>query len=137
MVDPTTVATVLLAFISILVSIIAGVLSYMLYYFIPMKQKVNTLWNDWFGIPNTGDEGRMSVFEERHEDAKKNRKNTREVIEETREEQNEAHQDVQNAFGDVFQYLNRLALELRSQGVEVPKPDDEIDGRVSDERSDE
>jgi len=82
----------------------------------PMKSKIDTVWNTVFGVESQ--EGFLNEAEDSHE-------KIRETIEETRREQNEAHDELVDEFNEVERYLRELNRALRRQDIEVP--DEEID----------
>ena len=123
------IITVLLAFISILVSVIAGILSYMLYHFIPMKNRVNTLWNSWFGVPDTEDDGTLAELKTRQKRIREDHTNIRDVVEDIQAEQNKNHDENRRGFSSIRLFLYSLSEALEEQDIDAPDPDEEIPDR--------
>lgn len=110
-------ATVLLGLISIGITIIGLVLGYLLREMRkirneelrPMKENVDTLWISYFGGE---DDGRQSV---------------RQLVNENAQQQDESHKQVERNTRMILSYMRTLVRCLRSQGLDAPSPDEEID----------
>lgn len=122
----TEIVTVLLGLISVGVTIVGLALGYLIRQLhklkeddiYPMKEKVNTMWNTFFGIESQ--EGFLDEAGDRHD-------SMRVMIEETRKEQNQSHNEISDAFVEIERYLRELVRSLDNQNVDVPHPDKEID----------
>lgn len=122
----TDLVSILLALITVGVSVVAAALGYIIRQLQkikredidPMKQKVETMWNTFFGVEDS--EGFL-------EETIAQQTRMKEMIEETKEQQNQAHSESQEAFAEILLYLRRLSRELRRQNVEAPHPDEELD----------
>lgn len=120
--DPTDL---LLALIGIGVTIVSIILGYIVReihqirttQLAPMMRRLDTLWHEFFGVKDhtRGFRGRVD----------NEHKSLRHLIEDTREEQNDAHNSVRKEFESLNRYLRRLAARLEDQNIEVPDPDED------------
>lgn len=95
------IATVLLAYTSIVLTIIGGILTFMLAHFIPLKTKVETMWRDLYNGAGKG-----HIEESEHE-----RESMREMLE-TAQDQHEEHGEV---LEDVVTYLSDLGEHIEEE----------------------
>ena len=106
---------VLIAYTAVVLTVIGGLVSFILVHFIPVKARVDQLWNDMYG--HNSQDGFVA---EREDDAESLREKT--------EKLSDDHERSYRRINDICRYLHRLSESIaEAEGVEdVPEPDEEI-----------
>ena len=94
--------TILAAYTSIVLTIIGGIMAFMLYHFIPLKMRVSTMWHDLYD-----DDGRGHIQESDEE-----RESIRDML---RNAQNQ-HEKIDRRTRRVIKYLGDLSTYLDDDG---------------------
>lgn len=99
----TETINILIAYTAVVVTIVGGIMGFMLYHFIPLKMKVSTMWHDLYG-----ERGHI-------EESEDERESMRAMLEKARDE----HEDQSERLDDVVDFLCDL-----SEHIEEETPDD-------------
>lgn len=94
-----SVITILLAYTSVVLTIVAGILGFVLYHFIPVKSKVETMWTELYGVGNV--DGHIHSSEQ-------NRESIREMIQETQAQ----HEELDDKMSSVIHYLDEFGKQF-------------------------
>lgn len=90
------VVTILLAFISVGVTIIGGVLGFIAYQFLDMRRKLQILWNDYFGVDAANGDGFREEITDDHD-------SMRDMLEEAKQ----SHDSIRAFLCDLSDYLEK------------------------------
>lgn len=120
-------ATILAAYSAIVLTIIGGILSFMMYHFVPMKMKVTTMWHDLYN-----GEGKGHI-----EESEDGRESMRSMLEDAQEQ----HERQGRRMNHLVRYLQDLSDHLADDEYHDDPPHltddnyiDRRDGRFADER---
>lgn len=98
---------ILLAYSSLVATIIGGILAFILYHFVPMKARVETMYAELYG--KGGKDGTVKQY-----------KTIRDMIEESRTQQRRQRRAIE----DIIDYLHDLIEALHDDEQELPDPRD-------------
>jgi hypothetical protein len=113
--------TILLAYTSVVLTIVGGILAFMLYHFLPVKSKVDTMWRELYG----GDTGDGHIDESSDE-----QDSLRQMLEEARDRQ----EMTQARMDRVVRFLNDLSTWLDQNGDSDRNPPHVYEDNYLDER---
>lgn len=98
---------ILLTYSSLVLTVIGGILSFILYHFVPMKAKVERIWNDLYGK-----NGHIDEFEEDTESLRK-------MLERTHQQ----HEDLRSKLDRVILFLDHLSEYLDDHAPHIHEDD--------------
>lgn len=104
---PMDLITILIAYTAVVLTVVGGILTFLLYHFLPVKSRTDTMWRDLYG---NGGEGEL-------EEAGDERENMREMLREAQAE----HRMQSAQMARMTEYLDDLSDHL---GDGAPDPYD-------------
>lgn len=117
-------ANVLIAYTAVMATVISGIMAFMLYHFLPVKSRVDTMWRELYG-GDTGGGGALN-------DAEGERESMREMLDDAEGE----HRRMSARLARVVAYLRDLSDHVDEDDDEAPHiiDDDYIDSQNEDGR---